>query len=92
MKQYYAIKIGHEFSGEYHINNIFPTESAAISWLKYRGYVFNERNKYWEVPNDPTVDDGRWWKIQPVVLLEDTFDLYYGLDTILEKVIEMEKK
>lgn len=92
MRQYYAIRIGKEFSSDYHINNVFPTESVAISWLKNRGYVFNEKNNYWEVPNDPHVDDGRWWRIQPVTLLEDTFDLYYELDIMLEERIGQNEK
>ena len=92
MKQYYAIRVGKEFSGDYHINNIFPTAGMARGWLEHRGYVYNEKNNYWEAPNDPTVDDGRWWRIQPVTLLEDTFDLYYGLDVILEERIGQDEK
>ena len=86
MKQYYVIKIGHEFSGDYYVSNVFPTKELAELWLTHRGYVFNEKNKYWEVPNDPTVDDGRWWRIHPVTLLEAESDLEYGLNIILESM------
>ena len=85
MKQYYVIKVGKEFSEDYHVNNVFPTENLAKEWLTCRGYVFNEKNKYWEVPNDPYVCDGRWWKICPVTLLETKFDLNYGLNIVLEE-------
>jgi hypothetical protein len=84
MKQYYVIKVGKEFSGDYHVSNVFPTKELAEAWLTYRGYVWNAKNKYWEVPDDKYVDDGRWWKIQPVTLLEAEAELDYGLDIILE--------